>query len=71
MTLPTSNQVRVCTSCYGAIGRGDEYGQDPDGDVICVDCIPADFDFDQYDQDDYTWEDYTWHDDWRGDDDYN
>lgn len=70
MSLPISSSMRMCTSCPASIFQGDKFALDPDGDVICEDCIPADFDYDQYEDEDdrYSWEDYTWSEDWQGDD---
>lgn len=70
MALPTSNQFRVCTSCDASIEPGHSFAHDPDGDIVCEDCIPADFDLDQYDDDAgfydddrYGFADYSWEED--------
>lgn len=64
MTLPVSTTLRICTSCDGAIDPGCRYAHDPDGLIICQDCVPSDFDHgqyeDEYHQDRYDWQDHTW-----------
>lgn len=69
MSLPVSNQLRICTSCDAAIDPGCRYGHDPDGNVVCEDCIPSEsleqYEGDELDTDDWSlgldWDDWdTW-----------
>lgn len=62
MSLPVSSSFRICTSCDGPIDIGTKYGLDPNGDVVCEDCIPSES-LEQYADDDAwlemdEWDDY-------------
>lgn len=55
MSLPVSNQLRICSSCDAAIDPGCKYSHDPDGDVVCEDCTPSEVigDYEYADEDEY------------------